>query len=132
MSKRPRIESRQEKAVERKIQRDRKARDRKTKKTAGRAPAPPEPFIWSTSRGPVEVTPEVAAWIETESAEQLGHYRNIARQQGRLAPQRKRWFQEFFERITGPRGFSVHAGTRRTIPKREIPARPRRPWRVVW
>ena len=47
------------------------------------------------------------------------------------------WLQDEFQpgmelRITGPRGFSVHAGTRRTIPKNEIPERPDRPWRLVW
>ena len=96
--------------------------------------AEPEPVVRSFSRGPVgrEVSPEVAAWIADEDAAQMRHYRRIYREMEELAPRRDRWTEEFFERITGPRGYSVHAGTRRTIPRDEIPERPDRPWRVVW
>jgi len=74
----------------------------------------------------------VRAWIEQEEKDQLRHYRRITREMDDLAPLRNRWVKEFLERISGPRGFSVHAGNRRTIKKSEIPKRPRRPWRVVW
>jgi hypothetical protein len=74
----------------------------------------------------------VKAWIDEESRQQMTFYRRISREMERLAPDRARWVREFYRRISGPRGFSVHAGTRRTIPRSEIPKEPRRPWRVVW
>jgi hypothetical protein len=135
MSRRPRVVSRHEKSVERRVQKARSARDRKNRaeplpdRTGGR----PEPHILSRDLEPVEELPTaVRAWIEAEGGKQIRRYRRIFRQQEELAPMRDRWVKEFFARITGPRGFSVHAGTRRTIPKGEIPKRPRRPWRVVW
>lgn len=137
MSRRPHVQSAHEKRVEREIQRARKARD--TAARAGRgAPAPrgdtPEPTITCVGRGaPKEPIPRaVQAWIDEEVKQQLRYYRQISREMEALAPQRERWVAEFFERITGPRGFSVHAGARRTIPREELPERPRRPWRVVW
>lgn len=135
MSKRPRVVSRKEKSVARRIQRERRKRDAEAKAATrgARAGSRPEPHILSWSRGPVDELPAAAAeWIAAEAAEQLRHYRRIYREQERLAPLRDGWVKEFFARITGPRGFSVHAGTRRTIPKGEIPRRPKRPWRVVW
>jgi len=135
MSRRPKVASRHEKAVEKRVQRARRERQRAARtETRGVAVTrKPEPHILSWSRGPVaELPAAAAAWIEAEAAEQLRHYRRIYREQERLAPLRDGWVKEFFARITGPRGFSVHAGTRRTIPKKEIPKRPRRPWRVVW
>lgn len=93
---------------------------------------PAEPTIRSVSRGPVDLSDDVRAWIDEEDRVQMEHYRRIAREQEALGPERDVWVREFFERITGPRGFSVHAGTRRTIPRDEIPERPDRPWRVVW
>jgi len=159
MSKRPKITSRREKAQERRIQKARKQRDSGMKKAALKTVAreKPEPYILSHGRGPLgsdenlspaeapaeapakastkastKAPAKVRAWIETESAAQLRHYRRISREQEELTPLRRQWAKEFFERITGPRGFSVHAGTRRTIPKKDIPKRPRRLWRVVW
>ncbi len=136
MSRRPKIVDRHEKAVEKEIQTAKKARDRGLKaagkgvKTTRNA----KPVVLSHSRGPVEgeVPKKVQEWIDQEAASQLRHYRRIFREQERLGPLRDGWVKEFFARITGPRGFSVHAGQRRTIPKNEVPKRPRRPWRVVW
>ena len=137
MSKRPNIASQHEKGIERQIQKERRQRDQAAKErraAARRGSSVPAPEILSFSRGPVPhpVPPRVRAWIEAESKSQLGHYRRIAREAERLEPDRKQWVKEFFRRITGPRGYSVHAGTRRTIPKSDIPRKPRRPWRVVW
>jgi hypothetical protein len=143
MSKRPHIGSAQEKKVERRIQQTRKDRNRvlksdsrmsKSASDSERDPAKtPEPTIWSHGHGPVEgVSPAVRKWIEAESRTQLKHYRRICREQLALTEKRDQWVKEFFQRITGSRGFSVHAGTRRTIAKQEIPKRTRRPWRVVW
>ena len=137
MSKRPNIVTDHEKAVEAEIQGARAERDREM-----RAVMPPididakeaEPYIRSFSRGPAkhEVPAEITDWIAEEDQAQMGHYRRIYKEVAELAPLRDRWALEFFERISGPRGFSVHAGTRRTIPKKDIPARPDRPWRLVW
>ncbi len=137
MSKRPNIVSDHEKAVEAEIQDARAERDREMRAamtTVDIDDAEAEPFIRSFSRGPAthDVPPEVTAWIAEEDRAQMGHYRRIGAEIAALTPLRDRWVEEFFERITGPRGYSVHAGTRRTIPKDEIPARPDRPWRLVW
>ncbi len=137
MSKRPNIVTEHERAVEEEIQASRRERDREMRaemETIEIDAADAEPFIRSFSRGPAqhEVPPEVQAWIEEEDRAQMGHYRRIYREIAELAPLRDRWVDEFFERISGPRGYSVHAGNRRTIPEDQIPARPDRPWRLVW
>ena len=137
MSKRPNIVSDHEKAVEAEIQDARAERDREMRAamaTLDVDAAQAEPYIRSFSRGPAnhEVPSEVESWIAEEDRAQMGHYRRIYQEVAELAPLRDRWVEEFFERITGPRGYSVHAGTRRTIPEDQIPARPDRPWRLVW
>ena len=137
MSKRPNIVSDHEKAVEQEIQGARAERDREMRAemaTIDVDAAEAEPVVRSFSRGPArhDVPPEVQAWIAEEDRAQMGHYRRIYQEIAELAPHRDRWVEEFFERITGPRGFSVHAGRRRTIPEDQIPARPDRPWRLVW
>jgi hypothetical protein len=71
-------------------------------------------------------------WIASEARDQLRHYHRIMGEMDRLAPLREQWVAEFFARIQGPRGFSVHAGQRRTIAPGEIALRPKRAWRVVW
>jgi hypothetical protein len=134
MEKRPNIVSDHEKVVEREIQQARKERDREmVQKMKKVGKLQDEPIQLSFSRGPVqhEVPPEAQAWIEDEAKIQLGHYRRICREQEALEPHREEWCAEFFERITGPRGFSVHAGNRRTIKPEEMPIRPNRRWRVV-
>ncbi|MEM7049256.1 MAG: hypothetical protein AAF604_06330 [Acidobacteriota bacterium] len=136
MSKRPNVKTRTEKKVVRETERKRKARNAEMKKAskAVKVGKVPEPYILSFSRGPVEgdLPRGVAQWIEEEAADQSKHYKRIYREVEKLAPLRDEWVKEFLARISGPRGFSVHAGTRRTIPKRELPKKPRRPWRVVW
>lgn len=137
MSRRPNIVTDHEKAVEAEIQDARAERDRAmraTMETLEIDDSEAEPYIRSFSRGPArhEVPPEIEAWIAEEDDAQMGHYRRIYREVAELAPHRDRWVEEFFERISGPRGFSVHAGTRRTIPEDQIPQRPDRPWRLVW
>ncbi len=136
MSKRPNIASDHEKAVEAEIQDARAERDREMRAAMATVDddAEAEPAVRSFSRGPAkhDVPPEVTAWIESEDRAQMGHYRRIFKEVAELAPLRDRWAEEFFERITGPRGYSVHAGTRRTISEDQIPARPDRPWRLVW
>ena len=89
-------------------------------------------FVIYTACRSVEVRGARWSEIDAEARDQLARYRRIAAEMAALAPLRERWVREFFERITGPRGFSVHAGTRRTIRPEELPERPARPWRVVW
>lgn len=136
MSKRPNVQSARERAVERDTQRARQARDARLSAERGRrrTATTPEPTITCVGRGPVggSIPPAVQAWIDREAADQLRRYGRIAAEMETLAPARERWVREFYERITGPRGFSVHAGQRRTIAAGELPERPRRPWRVVW
>ncbi len=146
MSERPHIVSDHEHGVEEEIQGARRDRDRAmaetttgaTESATGSAAALPDeeiqPVVRSFSRGPAghEVPAPVRAWIAAEDAAQMQHYRRIYREIDALAPLRDVWVEEFFERITGPRGYSVHAGTRRTIARDDIPERPDRPWRLVW
>ena len=136
MTLRPNVEDPHEKAVIRDIAEAGAERDRAmAEEGAGiEVTADPQPVVRSWSRGPVDhdVPEEVAAWIAREDEDQMGHYQRIYQEMERLAPSRDRWIAEFFERISGPRGYSVHAGQRRTIPEDEIPQRPDRPWRVVW
>jgi len=135
MSKRPNIRSSYEKRIERDVQKKRRGRDRAIKTAAPKGRIVIEdPVEFSFSRGPVEheVPASVERWIAAETAVQEKHYRRIYREVARLAPLRDRWVKEFFRRITGPRGYSIHAGTRRTLAKKEIPRRPRRPWRLSW
>lgn len=70
----------------------------------------PEKFCFG--RGPTTepMPPAVKAWIRRETAQQLSSYYAIAKEIAGLAPMRDQWAREFDERITGPRGFSVHAG----------------------
>lgn len=132
-SDRPDVKTRHEQRHARREEQERRRRDRRlVRGTPGRVAL--EPVVTSVSRGaPASpIPPAVQAWIDEEARAQLARYRRIAREMAALAPQRERWVKEFFERITGPRGFSVHAGVRRTIPVEELPPRPQRPWRVIW
>jgi len=120
MSKRPNIVTEHEKRTEAEIQSARFERDQEMRTAMEKVdiePTEAEPTVRSFSRGPVshEVPVEVQAWIQAEEDSQLGHYRRIYRDIAELAPLRDRWVEEFFERITGPRGYSVHAGNRKTI-----------------
>lgn len=136
MSKRPNIQTRHEQRIERTVQTERRKRDA-AMKAAGRASTAataPVPSITCYGRGrPAGPIPQsVQTWIDQQARAQMKRYRRLVRDMDALAPLRERWVAEFFERITGPRGFSVHAGTRRTIRPEELPVRPNRPWRVVW
>lgn len=135
MSKRPNIQTPHEKRIERGVQKRRRARDKAMKAAApaGRIKVE-DPVEFSFSRGPVEheMPAAVERWIVDETADQEKHYRRIYREVARLAPLRDGWVKEFFRRITGPRGYSIHAGNRRTLAKSEIPRRRRRPWRLSW
>jgi len=76
--------------------------------------------------------PEAAAWLKTETKEQETRYKKIVKKMNKdLAPRRDKWIAEFFERIQ-TRGFNTHSYHRRKIGPEEIPARPKRKFRVVF
>ena len=76
--------------------------------------------------------PKVAAWLKTEAKEQQARYKKIVKKMNEeLAPRREQWIAEFFERIQ-TRGFNTHSFHRRKIGSEEIPARPKRKFRVVF
>ncbi len=45
-------------------------------------------------------SPEVTAWIEEEKVEQEERFATIVKQMDELGPEREKWYQEFFDRIT--------------------------------
>lgn len=134
---RPKVQHPHEHRIEADIHRARRHRDRAMKLEApvrarGAALPGPEKFCIGRGPSPMPIPPAVKAWIRREEAQQLANYQAIAQEVADLTPMREQWVKEFFARITGPRGFSVHAGQRRTIRADEVPARPKRPWRVLW
>lgn len=74
---------------------------------------------------------EAERWLRNEVAEQKRRYRKIVREQDALAPKRERWVADFLRRIQ-TRGFNMHAADLRKIRAEEIPARPKRKFRVVF
>jgi hypothetical protein len=74
---------------------------------------------------------ETEAWLRREVAEQKRRHRVIVRQQEALSEQRDRWIAAFLERIQ-TRGFHVHSSQMRRIRPEEIPAKPKRKFRVVF
>ncbi len=78
-----------------------------------------------------KMTKEEATFVKQELAEQIDRYRKIVQEQEALTPQREKWVKGFLERIQS-RGFHVHAGMRRAIPKNEIRPRDGRPLQVIF
>lgn len=74
---------------------------------------------------------EAERWLRQEIAEQKRRYRRIVREQDALGAKRERWVADFLQRIQ-TRGFNVHAADLRKIRGEEIPARPKRKFRVVF
>ena len=74
---------------------------------------------------------EAERWLRQEVAEQKRRYRAIVAEQDALAPKRDKWIDGFLERIQ-TRGFHVHFDNLRQIPADEIPAKPKRKFRVVF
>jgi hypothetical protein len=74
---------------------------------------------------------EVEAWLRREIAEQKRRYRKIVQEQDALSPKRDRWIADFLQRIQ-TRGFNVHSDMLRKIRPEEIPAKPKRKFKVVF
>lgn len=67
---------------------------------------------------------EVEQWIKEETAEQEERYTIIAKQMDDLEPQREKWYQEFFDRIT-TWGFNFDNDTKVKIKPEELPVKPK-------
>ena len=78
-----------------------------------------------------KLTKEELAFVKQELAEQLERYKKIVQEQEALTPQREKWTKEFLHRIQ-TRGYHVHAGMKRVIPKEEIRPRDGRPLQVLF
>jgi hypothetical protein len=78
-----------------------------------------------------KMTKEELAFVKQELAEQLERYNKIVQEQEALTPQREKWVKEFLHRIQ-TRGYHVHAGMKRVIPKEEIRPRDGRPLQVIF
>lgn len=77
-------------------------------------------------------SPEVEAWIEEERVEQEARFAKIEREMEELGPQRERWYQEFFDRIS-TLGFNVDGDDKLRIAPADLPVKPAdRDNRVIW
>lgn len=70
-------------------------------------------------------------WLKQEVAAQKKRYRAVVAEQDALAPKREKWIAGFLSRIQ-TRGFHVHFDQMRKVSPDEIPARPKRKFRVVF
>ena len=71
-------------------------------------------------------------WLRQEVREQKARYKQIEKAMNvDMASKRDKWVAAFLERIQ-TRGFNVHADIRRQIKPEEIPARPKRKFKVVF
>ncbi len=68
-------------------------------------------------------------WLERNVAEQEARRAAIQAEMDKLAPQRDRWIDEFFDRIQRW-GFNFNGDQRRKISREELPAKPDRPFKV--
>ena len=75
--------------------------------------------------------PAADEWLRANLAEQQLRYRNIVRQMDRIAADREAWIAAFLERIQ-TRGFNYNCDALRAIAKQELPAKPDRPFKVVF
>lgn len=74
----------------------------------------------------------VEQWLKAEVKEQKVRYKQIAQAMNvEIAEERDKWVAAFLERIQ-TRGFNVHADIRRQVKPEEIPAKPKRKFKVVF
>ena len=79
-----------------------------------------------------ELSEDVEAWLEEEIAEQEARFSEIEQSMKDIAPQRAKWYEEFFDRITTT-GFSVDGDLKEVISKDKLPVKPKgREDLVVW
>lgn len=69
-------------------------------------------------------SPEVAAWIEEERAEQEERFLTIVKQMEALEPEREKWYREFFDRLTTI-GFNQDGDLKVKIAPEDLPVKPK-------
>lgn len=74
---------------------------------------------------------EAERWLKQEISAQKKRYKAIVAEQDALAPKRDRWVDEFLGRIQ-TRGWHFHLDQMRKIRPDEIPAKPKRKFKVVF
>jgi hypothetical protein len=79
-----------------------------------------------------ERSPEEEAWLEEEIVEQEARFLILEQSMEDIKPQRARWYEEFFDRIT-TMGFNVDGDDRVKIERDQLPVKPEGlEDRVVW
>ncbi len=75
---------------------------------------------------------EEEKWLKEEIEEQERRYQKIARQMDELGPQRKKWYADFFKRIT-TRGFNMDGDQKIVIKPENLPVQPDgREDKILW
>jgi len=67
--------------------------------------------------------PEVTAWIEEERVEQEERFATVVKAMEELEPEREKWYQEFFDRITAI-GFNQDGDLKVKIAPEDLPVKP--------
>jgi len=67
--------------------------------------------------------PEVTTWIEEERVEQEERFQTIVKQMDGLDPEREKWYQEFFDRLTTI-GFNQDGDLKVKIAPQDLPVKP--------
>lgn len=89
-------------------------------------------MAWKTQSIEHEAGPEERAWLKEEIAEQEERFAAIAREMEALEPRRRKWYQEFFDRISAL-GFNADGDNKVRIAQADLPVRPAgRKDQVVW
>ena len=71
-------------------------------------------------------------WVREEIAEQEQRFATIDKQMNDLAPERAKWYEEFFDRLSR-RGFNADGDQKVKIKREDLPVKPEdREDRVVW
>ncbi len=79
-----------------------------------------------------QASPEQQTWVEQELAEQEQRYAAIEREMEALEPTRRKWYREFFDRLTSL-GFNQDGDNKVRIAPKDLPAQPEgKKDQVVW
>jgi len=68
-------------------------------------------------------SPEVTAWIDEETSEQEARFAAILKQMDDLEPEREKWYQEFYDRLTTI-GFNQDGDLKVKIAPEDLPVKP--------
>ncbi len=87
---------------------------------------------WKTESIEHETSPEQRAWLQEETAEQEERFAAIAAEMEALEPERRKWYQAFFDRIS-TLGFNADGDNKVPIAPKDLPVKPAgRKDQVVW